>query len=107
MGLEWLRALCLSLPGTSEQVQWENHLQFKVSGKMFTVASLEPVAHVLSLKVTPEEFAELVECPGIVPALYLARALGCARTVRCATSERTGAAGARVVCVGGEQVSEV
>ncbi len=74
LGVEWLRRLCLSMPETTEQVQWENHLLFKVAGKMFTVASLEPESHVLSLKVTPEEFAELVERPGIVPAPYLARA---------------------------------
>jgi predicted DNA-binding protein (MmcQ/YjbR family) len=36
--------------------------------------SLEPSAVWLSLKCTPEEFAELTEKPGIIPAPYLARA---------------------------------
>lgn len=74
MALERVRALCLSLPATTEQVQWGNDLVFKVAGKMFAVAALEPDAHVLGFKVTPEEFAELIERPGIVPAPYLARA---------------------------------
>ncbi len=41
---------------------------------MFAVVPLEPGYHWLSFKCTPEEFAELVERPGIVPAPYLARA---------------------------------
>ncbi|MCC6538767.1 MAG: MmcQ/YjbR family DNA-binding protein [Bryobacterales bacterium] len=74
MQLEQVRAWCLSLPAATEQVQWGNDLVFKVAGKMFAVAALEPGSHVLSCKVTPEEFAELIERPGIVPAPYLARA---------------------------------
>ena len=41
---------------------------------MYAVARLEPGAHWLSLKCHQEEFVELLECPGIVPAPYLARA---------------------------------
>jgi len=41
---------------------------------MFAVARLEPARVWLSLKTSPEEFAELVERPGIIPAPYLARA---------------------------------
>jgi predicted DNA-binding protein (MmcQ/YjbR family) len=41
---------------------------------MFAVARLEPAPVWLSLKTSPEEFAELVERPGIIPAPYLARA---------------------------------
>ena len=36
MDVEWLRKICLSLPGTTEQVQWGNDLLFKVHGKMFS-----------------------------------------------------------------------
>lgn len=39
---------------------------------MFSVASLEP-PFTFSMKVTPEEFEELVALPGIVPAPYVAR----------------------------------
>ena len=47
---------------------------FKVAGKMFAVAALEPGDHWLSFKCAPEVFAELVERPGIAPAPYMARA---------------------------------
>src|ERR1700735_4660799 len=74
MGIEWIRRHCLSFPHASEQVQWENDLVFKVGGKMFAVTPLEPRGVCLSFKCSPEEFAELTELPGIIPATYLARA---------------------------------
>ena len=74
MDIEQLRKLCLSFPGTSEQVQWEDDLVFKVAGKMFAVAPLEPARLWLTLKADPDEFADLTERPGIIPAPYLARA---------------------------------
>jgi predicted DNA-binding protein (MmcQ/YjbR family) len=74
MSIDWLREFCLSLPHTTEQVQWEDALVFKVGGKMYAVARLEPGTHWLSLKCSDEEFAEFIERPGIVPAPYLARA---------------------------------
>jgi predicted DNA-binding protein (MmcQ/YjbR family) len=45
-----------------------------VGGKMFAVVCLEP-PHQISFKCTPEEFAELIEREGIIPAPYLARAM--------------------------------
>jgi len=75
MAVEWVRQFCLSLPHTTETVQWGNDLVFKIGGKMFSVLALEPGPHCMSFKCTPEEFAELVERPGIIPAPYLARAL--------------------------------
>jgi predicted DNA-binding protein (MmcQ/YjbR family) len=74
MSIDRLREFCLSLPHTTEQVQWEDALVFKVGGKMYAVAMLEPGAHWLSLKCSAEEFVELLERPGIIPAPYLARA---------------------------------
>jgi len=74
VNIEQLRKLCLSFPAVTEQIQWGDALLFKVAGKMFAVASLEPDRVWLSLKVTPENFAELTERPGIIPAPYLARA---------------------------------
>ena len=73
MDIDWLRKYCLSLPHTTEQVQWEDNLVFKVGGKMYAVAALEPGRHFLSLKCSPEDFADLIERPGIFPAPYLAR----------------------------------
>jgi predicted DNA-binding protein (MmcQ/YjbR family) len=74
MNIDQLRDICLSFPGATEQVQWEDDLLFKVGGKMFALTPLEPARVWLLLKVTAEEFAELTERPGIIPAPYLARA---------------------------------
>jgi len=74
MNIDQLRKLCLSFPGATEQVQWEDDLLFKVGGKMFAIAPLEPAQLWLTLKADPEEFLELTERPGILPAPYLARA---------------------------------
>jgi predicted DNA-binding protein (MmcQ/YjbR family) len=74
MNIDQLRHICLSFPGATEQVQWEDDLLFKVGGKMFALTPLEPARVWLLLKVTAEEFAELTERPGIIPAPYLARA---------------------------------
>src|SRR5258706_4370752 len=74
MNIDQLRKLCLSFPGTTEQIQWGDNLLFKVGGKMFAVAALEPAAVWMSLKTNPENFAELTEKRGIIPAPYLAPA---------------------------------
>lgn len=74
MNVDWLRELCLSFPGTTEQIQWGSDLLFKVGGKMFAVTPLEPAPVCLSFKASPENFAELTERPAIIPAPYLARA---------------------------------
>ena len=73
MNLDSLREYCLSFPGATENVQWGHDLCFKVGGKMFTVAALEPELMGVSFKCTPEEFAELVEQEDIKPADYVAR----------------------------------
>jgi predicted DNA-binding protein (MmcQ/YjbR family) len=74
MDLEKIRQFCLRLPHTTEDIQWENDLLFRIGGKMFAVVDLTSVApHRISFKCTPEEFAELTQTEGIVPAPYLAR----------------------------------
>jgi len=74
MDVEQLRKICLAFPGATEQIQWGDDLLFKVGGKMFAITPLIPAPVCLSFKVTPENFAELTERPGIIPAPYLARA---------------------------------
>jgi predicted DNA-binding protein (MmcQ/YjbR family) len=74
MDVDWLRELCLSFPGATEQIQWGYDLLFKVGGKMFAVTPLEPAPVCLSFKASPENFAELTERPNVIPAPYLARA---------------------------------
>jgi predicted DNA-binding protein (MmcQ/YjbR family) len=73
MNTEWVRGVCTKLPHTTEEVLWGGDLVFKIGGKMYAVAALEPGATCLAFKCTPESFAELVERPGIIPAPYLAR----------------------------------
>ncbi len=74
MDVEWLRKTCLKFPHATEQIQWGNDLVFKVAGKMFAVAPLEPAPVCLSFKCSDESFAELTERPKIIPAPYMARA---------------------------------
>jgi predicted DNA-binding protein (MmcQ/YjbR family) len=72
--IEWVRRQCLSFPHATESIQWGDNLVFKVGGKIFAVAALEPARYALSLKCAPDKFDEMIECPGIAPAPYLARA---------------------------------
>ena len=74
MDIDWVREHCLSLAHTTEQIQWEDALVFKVGGKMYAVVSLEPSDTWLSFKCSPENFATLTERQGVIPAPYLARA---------------------------------
>ena len=73
--LDWVRAFCLSLPHATEDVQWEHNLLFRIAGKMFCIANLEPAISPTKIcfKCTPEKFAELAEIEGIIPAPYMAR----------------------------------
>lgn len=72
MRFESFRKLCLSLPGATEDVQWENDLLFRVRGKIFASYNLEP-PHGITLKATPEHGAELLEIYGIERAAYVGR----------------------------------
>jgi predicted DNA-binding protein (MmcQ/YjbR family) len=74
MNVAWVRRLCLALPHTTESVQWGEHLVFKVGGRIYAVAALEPADVWLSFKTAPEEFVTLTELPGIIQAPYFARA---------------------------------
>ncbi|HXZ28895.1 MAG TPA: MmcQ/YjbR family DNA-binding protein [Terriglobales bacterium] len=76
MDIEAIREHCMSLPHVTEKAQWVRDLVFKVGGKMFCVMNLEPQRDevVLSFKASDEEFIELQEIEGVVPAPYMARA---------------------------------
>jgi len=73
MNIEELRKFCLSFPGATEDIKWGADLCFCVGEKMFCVTSVEGVGNGMSLKCTPEKFAELIERDGIEPAAYVAR----------------------------------
>lgn len=74
MKLEWVRRYCMAMPHVTEEVLWGNDLVFKTGGKMFATLVLEPRRVCLAFKCSPEDFAELVERPSIIPAPYSARA---------------------------------
>ncbi|HTK94148.1 MAG TPA: MmcQ/YjbR family DNA-binding protein [Terriglobales bacterium] len=76
MDLESIRRYCKTLPHVEEDVKWGHDLCFLVGKKMFCVLNLEPARgdkSLLAFKATPEEFAELVEREGVIPAPYMAR----------------------------------
>lgn len=73
MELEWLRKICTSLPAVTEDIKWGYDLVFSVGGRMFCVASLEEPFG-CSFKVKDEEFEEMSNREGFIPAPYMARA---------------------------------
>jgi predicted DNA-binding protein (MmcQ/YjbR family) len=74
MDIESIRRYCMALPLATENVQWGYDLCFKIDGKLFAVTPLEPAPVKLSFKASPENFHDLCERPGIIPAPYMARA---------------------------------
>lgn len=74
MDFDNLRKYCLSFPGAVEQVQWVNHILFKVGRKMFLIYNLDKTyPNRFSIKCSAENFSELTERENIIPAPYLAR----------------------------------
>ena len=73
MNVDSIRRYCLSFPQAKEKLQWGDALCFKIQGKLFAVLSLESVPPGITLKCSPEKFAELTELEGIVPAPYVGR----------------------------------
>jgi len=72
MDTEALRAYCLSLPGATESIKWEEHLAFCVAAKIFCMTGFEPGSAVV-FKVDPEQFEGLCERDGIMQAPHFAK----------------------------------
>ena len=72
MNIELLRDFCNNLSSVTEDIKWGNDLCFSICNKMFCAAPLTAPFSV-SLKVTDEEFEELCNLPGIMPAPYVAK----------------------------------
>jgi predicted DNA-binding protein (MmcQ/YjbR family) len=71
MDIDDIRAFCLALPQTREQLQWGDSLLLKVADKMFVILNLSVESpHRLAFKCAPEKYAELVEREGITPSRY-------------------------------------
>jgi predicted DNA-binding protein (MmcQ/YjbR family) len=73
MDLDTLRSICLALPNATEEVQWGNHLLFKVAGKMFCITNLDD-ANDTSFKVSDSDFEELSSGDTYIPAPHMQRA---------------------------------
>jgi len=71
MNVAEIRKFCLSFPGATEKLQWDDALCFKVSGKMFAVLGLDNVR--FTFKCAPETFTQLIEREDIDPSPYLGR----------------------------------
>lgn len=73
MTIEDIQKICKKFPFVTEDIKWENHLCFCVGGKMFIITSPDSSPVTASFKVGEEEFTELSEKEGCMPAPYLAR----------------------------------
>jgi predicted DNA-binding protein (MmcQ/YjbR family) len=73
MLIEELQKICQKFKGMTEDIKWENHLCFNVGEKMFLVTSPDTIPHSASFKVADEEFEELSQQEGFMPAPYLGR----------------------------------
>ena len=73
MTLEEIREFCLALPGTTEDIKWENHLCFNVGQKMYLLTSPDQVPVSATMKVNKEDFTEICNQNSFIPAPYLAR----------------------------------
>ena len=67
-----LRNLTAGWPGVEAGIKWEDDLVFTVAGKMFCVTGLEG-AFGVSFKVSDEDFEEVSQRKGFMPAHYVAR----------------------------------
>jgi len=72
MNLEAIRTFCLQLPHVTEGIKWDNDLCFMLADKMFCVTGLAEQFS-CSFKCSDENFGQLIEIPGIIPAPYMAR----------------------------------
>lgn len=72
MNLDMIREIASKLPHVMEDIKWGNDLCFCIAEKMFCITGLESPVKVC-VKVTDEEFDELIERTGFIPAPYLAR----------------------------------
>jgi predicted DNA-binding protein (MmcQ/YjbR family) len=69
MNLDKIRDICISFPGATEGIKWEDHICFMVAEKMFCITGDFGGAN---FKVSDEDFEALTERSGIIPAPYMA-----------------------------------
>jgi predicted DNA-binding protein (MmcQ/YjbR family) len=63
-----------SFPGSTHNVQWGDHLVYKVAGKCFAILGREETGTAsMSIKLDPKEFRDRTRRKGITQAPYLAK----------------------------------
>lgn len=72
MTVDDIRSIALKLPHATEDIKWGNDLCFCIAEKMFCVTSIEGNVKI-SLKVHTNEFDDLCQRQGFMPAPYMAR----------------------------------
>jgi predicted DNA-binding protein (MmcQ/YjbR family) len=72
MNVDDIRTICKKLPKVTEDVKWGADLCFCIGEKMFCVTGLEG-AFGVSFKVPDEDFEEVSQRKGFMPAHYVAR----------------------------------
>ena len=73
MLVEDIQKICKKLPHTTEEIKWETHLCYCIGGKMYMVVNPDGNPVTASFKTSDEDFAELPERDGFIPAPYMAR----------------------------------
>jgi predicted DNA-binding protein (MmcQ/YjbR family) len=73
MQLEDLRKICKKLKAVTEDIKWGHDLCFCIGEKMFLVTGLDEHPTSASFKVSDEEFEEICQREGFMPAPYMAR----------------------------------
>ena len=73
MELEDLQKLCKKLKAVTEDVKWGHDLCFCIGEKMFLVAGLDEHPTSASFKVLDDEFEEMCQREGFIPAPYMAK----------------------------------
>ena len=71
--IDEIQNICKKLPHVTEDIKWESHLCYNIGKKMFIITSPDTSPVSASFKVDDEDFSELQEREGFIPAPYLAR----------------------------------
>lgn len=73
MTIEEIQKICGQYRGVTQDIKWKDHLCFNVGGKMFLITAPDQVPCTASLKVSEDDFDEILAMEGFAPAPHLAR----------------------------------
>lgn len=73
MDIEDLQKICKKFTAVTEDIKWGHDLCFCIGKKMFLVVGIDEYPSSASFKVADEDFDEICQREGFVPAPYMAR----------------------------------